>query len=123
MGLVLNPIGKPKPGHEAEHRKLFNRIFNKDDAEKEILEGRAHAYVSTLPAVQFVVMNNSDAIDLPLSEPLVGWAEALAVRKGEPELLNFLNAWVTARKADRWLNSTRDYWFESLDWTKDVKSR
>ena len=67
-------------------------------------------------------MNNSDAIDLPLNDPLVGWAEALAVRKGEQDLLNFLNAWVTARKADRWLNTTRDYWFESLDWAKDVKS-
>jgi len=94
---------------------------NKDDAEKEILEGRAHAYVSSLPAVQFLVTNNSDAIDLPLSEPLVGWAEALAVQKGEQELLNFLNAWVTAHKADRWLNVTREYWFESKDWTQDVK--
>lgn len=113
---------------EGVARSIFNSAeihshVNQEAAEKEILEGRAHAYVSTLPAVQFVVMNNGDAIDLPLSEPLVGWAEALAVRKGEPELLNFLNAWVTARKADRWLNSTRDYWFESLDWTKDVKSR
>jgi len=94
---------------------------NKDDAEKEILEGRAHAYISSLPAVQFLAMNNSDAIDVPLSDPLVGWAEALAVQKGEQELLNFLNAWITAHKADRWLNVTRDYWFESLDWTKEVK--
>jgi polar amino acid transport system substrate-binding protein len=91
-----------------------------DEAEKEILEGRAHAYISSVPAVQFLAMNNSDAIDLPLSEPLVGWAEALAVRKGEQELLNFLNAWVTAHKADRWLKTTREYWFETLDWTQEV---
>jgi polar amino acid transport system substrate-binding protein len=93
---------------------------NKDDAEKEILEGRAHAYVSSLPAVQFLVTNNSDAIDLPLSDPIVGWAEALAIQKGEHELLNFLNAWVTARKADRWLDVTREYWFESTDWMQEV---
>ena len=65
-------------------------------------------------------MNNSDAIDLPLSDPLVGWAEALAVQKGEQELLNFLNAWVTARQADRWLDTTRDYWFSTLEWLEDV---
>jgi polar amino acid transport system substrate-binding protein len=94
---------------------------NKDDAEKEILEGRAHAYISSLPAVQFLVMSNSDAIDLPLSEPIVGWAEALAVQKGEQELLNFLNAWITVHKADRWLNATREYWFESRDWMQEVK--
>ena len=94
---------------------------NKDDAEKEVLEGRAHAYISSLPAVKFLAANNSDAIDIPLSDPLVGWAEALAVRKGEQELLNFLNAWITAHKADRWLDVTRDYWFESIDWMQDVK--
>ena len=111
---------------EGVARSIFDKAEihshgNKDDAEKEILEGRAHAYVSSLPAVQFLVANNSDAIDIPLSEPLVGWAEALAVQKGEQELLNFLNAWVTAHKADRWLTATREYWFESLDWTQDVK--
>ena len=111
---------------EGVARSIFDKAEihshdNKDDAEKEILEGRAHAYVSSLPAVQFLVANNSDAIDLPLSEPLVGWAEAMAVRKGEQELLNFLDAWVTARKADRWLDATREYWFESLDWMKEVK--
>jgi len=111
---------------EGVARSIFDKAEihshgNKDDAEKEILEGRAHAYISSEPAVQFLVMNNTDAIDVPLSDPLVGWAEALAVQKGEQELLNFLNAWITAHKADRWLDVTRDYWFESLDWTKDVK--
>ena len=111
---------------EGVARSIFDKAEihsygNKDDAEKEILGGRAHAYISSLPAVQFLVTNNSDAIDLPLSDPLVGWAEALAVQKGEPELLNFLNAWVTAHKADRWLNATREHWFESLDWMQEVK--
>jgi polar amino acid transport system substrate-binding protein len=110
---------------EGAARSIFDKAeihshSNKDDAEKEILEGRAHAYVSSLPAVQFLVMNNADAIDLPLSDPLVGWAEALAVQKGEQELLNFLNAWITAHKADRWLDATREYWFKSLDWTQEL---
>lgn len=111
---------------EGVARSIFDKAeihshANKDDAEKEILAGRAHAYISSLPAVQFLVTNNSDAIDLPLSEPIVGWAEALAVQRGEQELLNFLNAWVTAHEADRWVNATREYWFESRDWTKEVK--
>ena len=111
---------------EGVARSVFDKAeihshSNKDDAEKEILEGRAHAYISSLPAVQFLVMSNSDAVDLPLSEPIVGWAEALAVQKGEQELLNFLNAWITAHEADRWLDATREYWFESRDWTQEVK--
>jgi polar amino acid transport system substrate-binding protein len=111
---------------EGVARSLFDKaeihsLASKDDAEKELLSGQAHAYVSSLPAVQFLVASNSDTIDLPLRDPLVGWAEALAVPKGEQELLNFLNAWVTARKADQWLDATRKYWFESRDWTQDVK--
>jgi polar amino acid transport system substrate-binding protein len=111
---------------EGVARSIFDKAeihshANKDDAEKEILEGRSHAYISSLPAVKFLVLNNGDAVDLPLNDPLVGWAEALAVKKGEQELLNFLNAWVTARTADRWLAVTRDYWFESLEWVEDVK--
>ena len=107
-------------------RSLFDKAeihshTSKDDAEKELLDGNAHAYISSLPAVQFLVSNNNDTIDLPLSDPVVGWAEALAVPKGEQELLNFLNAWVTARKADHWLDATRDYWFDSREWTQDVK--
>ena len=103
-----------------EEAEIHSHV-SKDDAEKELLGGDAHAYISSLPAVQFLVANNSETIDLPLSDPLVGWAEALAVPKGEQELLNFLNAWVTARKADHWLDATREYWFESRDWTQDVK--
>lgn len=111
---------------EGVARSIFDKAeihshVSKDDAEKEILEGRAHAYISSLPAVQFLVTNNSDAIDLPLNDPIVGWAEALAVQKGQQELLNYLNAWITAHDADRWLNATREYWFESRDWMKDVK--
>jgi polar amino acid transport system substrate-binding protein len=56
-----------------------------------------------------------------LNDPIVGWAEALAVQRGEQELLNFLNAWVTAHTADRWIDVTREHWFESRDWIKDVK--
>jgi len=97
------------------------RIFaDRPAAEEAILEGRAHAYLASLPEVQFLVLKNSAVVDLPITEPLVANSEALGVKKGEQQLLNFLNAWVTARKTDKWLSSTRDYWFSSLDWVEDA---
>jgi len=42
--------------------------------------------------------------------------------KGEQEFLNFLNAWVVARQTDKWLGTTRDYWFKTIDWMPDVKN-
>ena len=92
-----------------------------DVAVQEILENRAHAYVASVPEINFLSLTNGNAVDVPLSEPIMASREGLAVRKGEQQLLNFLNAWVTSHKADRWLDATRDYWFESLDWAEDIK--
>ncbi len=97
------------------------KVFaTRDEAETEILEGRAHAYLASMPEVQFLTLKHADVVDLPIAEPLIGNSEALAVNKGEQQMLNFLNAWVTARQSDKWLSTTRDYWFTTLDWTKDA---
>lgn len=90
-------------------------------AEKEVIEGRAHAYLASLAEAKFLALKHSGKIDLPIAEPLIASNEALAIKKGEQELLNFLNAWVTARQADRWVETTHDYWFETLDWAAETR--
>lgn len=89
-------------------------------AEKAVIEGRAHVYLASLAEVKFLSLRHKDKIDLPIDEPLLGSSEALAVKKGEQELLNFLNAWVTARQSDKWIATSHDYWFETLDWVDKV---
>ena len=89
-------------------------------AEADVLEGRAHAYLAGMPEARFLVLKNPEVLDLPVSKPLLASSEALAVNKGEQELLNFLDAWVTARQVDEWLPTTRDYWFGTLDWVSRV---
>lgn len=97
------------------------KVFpSSDRAEAEVVEGRAHAYLATVPEVNFLSVKNTGDIDVPLAEPLMASSEGLAVKKGEQELLNFLNAWVTARRTDKWLGTARDYWFETMDWTQEV---
>jgi polar amino acid transport system substrate-binding protein len=87
-----------------------------DLAEYDILNGRAHAYLATLPEINFLALRNSGKVDVPIAEPIMASSEALAVKKGEQELLNFLNAWVVARRTDKWLVTTREYWFNTIDW-------
>jgi polar amino acid transport system substrate-binding protein len=104
---------------------LFGRakikVFaNAAQAGQAVVEGEAHAYLASLTQARFLALNNSDKVDVPIEKPLLASREALAIRKGEQELLNFLNAWVTARRADQWIATTRDYWFETLEWTEDV---
>lgn len=105
---------------------LFDRAnvktyANAELAERAVVEGRAHAYLAGMPHVQFLALKHRDKIDVPVTEPLLAQSEAVAVRKGEQGLLNFLNAWVTARQTDKWLPTTRDYWFETMDWTVGAK--
>jgi polar amino acid transport system substrate-binding protein len=97
------------------------KVFaNAVQAGQAVVDGEAHAYLASLTQARFLALNNSDKIDLPVGKPLLASKEALAIKKGEQELLNFLNAWVTARQADRWIATARDYWFETLEWTEDV---
>ncbi len=90
-------------------------------AQLEVLEGRAHAYIGGMPHARYLALQHSRKIDVPIATPILAQSEAIAVRKGEQALLNFLNSWVTARQTDKWLATTRDHWFETLDWVSESK--
>ena len=92
----------------------------RDLAEQDILEGRVHAYLAGAPEINFLVLMNAGKVDAPIAEPLVASSEGLAVKKGEQELLNFLNAWVVARQTDKWLGTTRQYWFNTVEWVPEL---
>lgn len=93
------------------------------EAEQLLLDGKAHAYVAGSPETTFLALQHPDVVDLPLDELLLSASEALAVRKGEQEWLNYLNAWIEARKADHWLSVTRQYWFMTIDWMAQLAEK
>lgn len=107
--------------------KLAKQLFDKanvkafktsEEAEKAIVQGSAHAYLAGMPQPTYLSLRHPDKVDLPLATPLLTFKAGMAVRKGEQEWLNFLNAWVTARQADKWLLATHKYWFSSLHRSK-----
>lgn len=89
------------------------------EAERQVLDGKAHVYLATVPEVRFLALRHPDRIDLPLAEPLIESKAGLAVQRGAQGLLNYLNAWVTARQADRWLATHHRYWFDSVHWLEN----
>jgi len=92
-----------------------------DEAESDLLDGEVDAYVASMPETVFLALENPRVVDLPLEELLLGASEAFAVKKGEQEWLNYLNAWIEARKADHWIPVTRRYWFQSIEWFDQVE--
>jgi polar amino acid transport system substrate-binding protein len=93
-----------------------------DDAQSilEVVNGRAHALVATVPRPAFAVIDNPDTLFLPFPDVIVKQADAMAVRKGDPDSLNFLNNWIMLKTLDGWLAERQAYWFKGRDWRDQV---
>ncbi|WP_339618062.1 transporter substrate-binding domain-containing protein [uncultured Gilvimarinus sp.] len=97
-------------------KKASVKVFDSSkEAEQAVLDGKAHAYIASQPVVKHFA-NSHKQVDLPMNAPLLSYKNGLAVHKGEQSLLNFLNAWIVARTADKWLSASNRYWFDSLEW-------
>ena len=107
---------------------LARRVFSKaiiqsfqksDDAIQSVIQGKVHGYVEHNPLPTFIALEHPTKVDKPLSQPLLTTKAGFAVNKGNPDFINFLNAWIIAREADAWLPAAHDYWFKSLSWRQD----
>ncbi len=108
---------------------VANRLFDKanlkafktaEEAKNAVINGEAHAYVGTSPQPEYLALQYPQKIDVPMTKPLISYKAGFGISKGEQEWLNFLNAWITAREADKWLSATHKHWFENLGWRKEV---
>jgi polar amino acid transport system substrate-binding protein len=93
-----------------------------DDAQAilEVVNGRAHAVLASVPKPAFAVFDNPDALIKPFPEPFVKQADAMAVRKGDVDSLNFLNNWIMVRTLDGWLEERQTHWFKNREWLNEV---
>jgi polar amino acid transport system substrate-binding protein len=99
------------------------RLFDDEgQALQEVLNNRAAAMVSSQPFPEFQTIKYSDKLFLPLAgktftkEPI-----GFAVRKGDPDFLNYLNNWILVRQSDGWLQERYDYWFTTQDWKSRIE--
>jgi len=101
--------------------KATLRQFDEDAlALQEVLNGKAHAFITSTPTPAFEALKHPDKLFLPIPEPFVQGAEGFALRKGDPDALNFFNNWILLRQQDGWLKDRHDYWFKTRDWATRV---
>jgi polar amino acid transport system substrate-binding protein len=101
--------------------KAMLRQFDEDAlALQEVLNGKAHAFITSTPTPAFEALKHPGTLFLPIAEPFVQGAEGFALRKGDPDALNFFNNWVMLRQQDGWLKERHDYWFKTRDWAGQV---
>ena len=89
-----------------------------DDPLPLLMQGKAQAMVVSSLAPQGVLRAAPDQLYLPLDQPLATTPAAMAVRKGDPDFLTFLNTWLQLQRDDGVLAERAAYWSTSTDWLK-----
>ncbi len=87
---------------------------------QEVLNGNAHAMVTSEPLPSWEVSKNPDRLHKPTDTLFRVAVEAFALRKGDPDALNYFNNWITGKHRSGWLAERHDYWFASQDWEDQV---
>lgn len=93
-----------------------------DDAQafQEVLNGNAHAVISSAPKPAFWAEANPEKIELAFGgQPLSRGNEGFALRKGEHDALNFFSNWILVNTENGWLKERHDYWFKGQTAWKD----
>jgi polar amino acid transport system substrate-binding protein len=93
------------------------RLFDDESqAYQELVNGNAHAVVGSAPRPAYEALKYSERLFLPLTGTFTREPIGFAVRKGDPDTLNFLDNWIRVAEAEGWLQERKHYWFETREW-------
>ncbi|WP_299616903.1 transporter substrate-binding domain-containing protein [Pelagibius sp.] len=107
-------------------QKLFPKASLRrfdDDAQafQEVANGNAHATISSAPKPRFWSLQYPGKLFMPTEENLTTGDEAFALRKGDPDAVNFFSNWILVHTSNGWLKETHDFWFKTQEWAGDVE--
>ncbi len=88
---------------------------------QELINGKVHAAIGSAPRPLFQVAKYPDKLFLPIKGTFTKEPIGFAMRKGDPDALNFFNTWITIVEAEGWLKDRQHYWFETTDWQSQVQ--
>ncbi len=98
------------------------RPFDDDiQALQEVLNGNAHAILSSYPKPVEWADRHPELLFLPTTDNLSQGDEAFGLRKGDPDALNFFSNWIRVNTTNGWLPERYDYWFKTTNWIDDVR--
>jgi polar amino acid transport system substrate-binding protein len=86
-----------------------------DDPLVYMSEGQAQAAVVATLSADAVVASAPLRWFLPTPEPLARTSAGMAVRKGDPDFLAFLNTWIAMQRESGWLADRERHWATSTE--------
>jgi len=87
---------------------------------QEVLNGTAHATIASEPMPSRYARTYPDTLYVPFDVLFDEQSEGFALRKGDPDALNFFNHWIANYLRSGWLQERHDYWFKSDAWADQV---
>ncbi|MGE4292492.1 MAG: transporter substrate-binding domain-containing protein [Desulfovibrio sp.] len=98
------------------------RQFNDEAASiQELLNGKAQCLVASNPLPRNLAAKYPNQLFLPMQEDFTREPIGFAVRKGDPDFLNYLNNWIRVADAEGWLAARFDHWFNTEEWKSLVE--
>lgn len=92
------------------------------DSDSELLEALTSGAVQVAAVDQVKGSRwldaNPETLRRPFDELFNKVPEAIALRKGDVDGLNFLDSWIAHHRTTGWLDERRHYWFETTDWSE-----
>ena len=102
-------------------RCTYKSFKTENEAVLEVINGNADAFVYDLPfCVVVMVMQGKDKL-IFLDKPFTYEPLAWAIRKGDPDFLNWLNNFLRQIKKDGRYERIYNKWIKNTDWIKNVQ--
>jgi len=96
-------------------------LFDEDGASaQEVLNGNAHATMAAQPTPNREAGRNPETLRVIEGDLFDPRGEGFALRKGDPDALNFFNNWIAQQWRSGWLEERHDYWFATEEWADQV---
>jgi polar amino acid transport system substrate-binding protein len=102
-------------------KATYKSFETEPEAALEVVNGKADAFVYDLPYCVIFNAEQGAGKLVFLDEPFTFEPLAWALRKGDPDFLNWLNNFLRQVKNDGRYGRVVDKWIRSTDWYKNVK--
>lgn len=101
-------------------RAQLKRFESESDAALEVRNGRADAFIYDSPFIAIYAQRYAESVTHlpePFTKENLGWA----IRKGDPDFLNWLDNFLDAIRNDGTYDLLYKRWFESTAWMKNLE--
>ena len=116
--LGATPVDAAKKYMPKAQLRMFD---DESQAVQEVVNGNAHAMVSSAPLPAFQALKYPEKLFLPLEGTFTKEPIGFAVRKGDFDTLNFFNNWIIFVTSEGWLKERKHYWFETRKWESRIR--